>query len=117
MAMGMPALIGAAGLAVDTAQWYVWRGELQYAIDAGSCGSIRYGAVVLVLACLATPLVRGESAHQICVARKFGLQIGQAYPKFPGRMRGIGFAAPNVIALAALLDPDELTVSAAGNSR
>jgi Flp pilus assembly protein TadG len=33
MAMGMPALIGGAGLAVDTAQWYMWQKELQYSAD------------------------------------------------------------------------------------
>ncbi len=33
MALGMPALIGGAGLAVDTAQWYMWKRELQFAVD------------------------------------------------------------------------------------
>lgn len=33
MAAGMPALIGGAGFAVDTAQWYMWKRELQYAVD------------------------------------------------------------------------------------
>ena len=33
MALGMPALIGGAGLAVDTAQWYMWKRELQFAAD------------------------------------------------------------------------------------
>jgi Flp pilus assembly protein TadG len=33
VALGMPALIGGAGLAVDTAQWYLWKRELQYAVD------------------------------------------------------------------------------------
>lgn len=33
MAAGMPALIGGSGLAVDTAQWYLWQKELQYAAD------------------------------------------------------------------------------------
>lgn len=33
VAMGMPALIGGAGFAVDTAQWYMWKRELQYATD------------------------------------------------------------------------------------
>ena len=33
VAMGMPALIGGTGLAVDTAQWYMWKRELQYAVD------------------------------------------------------------------------------------
>lgn len=31
--LGMPALIGGAGVAVDTAQWYLWKRELQYAAD------------------------------------------------------------------------------------
>ncbi|MEP6867925.1 MAG: pilus assembly protein TadG-related protein, partial [Novosphingobium sp.] len=33
VAMGLPALIGASGLAVDVAQWYMWKNELQYAAD------------------------------------------------------------------------------------
>jgi Flp pilus assembly protein TadG len=33
MAVGMPVLVGGAGLAIDTAQWYQWKGELQYAVD------------------------------------------------------------------------------------
>jgi Flp pilus assembly protein TadG len=33
MALGMPALIGGSGLAVDTAQWYMWKRELQFAVD------------------------------------------------------------------------------------
>ncbi len=33
VALGMPALIGSSGLAVDTAQWYMWKGELQFAVD------------------------------------------------------------------------------------
>ena len=33
LAIGMPAMIGGAGLAVDTAQWYMWKRELQFAAD------------------------------------------------------------------------------------
>ena len=33
MALGMPALIGGTGYAVDTAQWYAWKQELQFATD------------------------------------------------------------------------------------
>ncbi len=33
VALGMPVLIGGTGFAVDTAQWYMWKGELQYAAD------------------------------------------------------------------------------------
>ncbi len=33
VAAGMPALIGAAGLGVDTAQWFMWKREMQYAAD------------------------------------------------------------------------------------
>lgn len=31
--LGMPVLIGGTGYAVDTAQWYLWKRELQYAVD------------------------------------------------------------------------------------
>lgn len=33
VAAGMPALIGASGLAVDSAQYYMWQRELQFAVD------------------------------------------------------------------------------------
>ena len=33
VAVGMPALIGGAGVAVDTAQWYLWKKELQHSVD------------------------------------------------------------------------------------
>lgn len=36
MALGMPALIGGSGLAVDTAQWYLWQKELQHRADQGA---------------------------------------------------------------------------------
>ena len=32
-AAGAPVFIGGAGLAVDTAQWYMWKREMQYAVD------------------------------------------------------------------------------------
>jgi Flp pilus assembly protein TadG len=36
VAIGMPALVGGAGYAVDTAQWYMWKRELQHAVDQGA---------------------------------------------------------------------------------
>jgi len=33
VAMGTPVLIGGAGFAVDTAQWYMWKRELQHSVD------------------------------------------------------------------------------------
>ena len=33
VALGMPMLIGGAGLGVDVAQWYMWKRELQFAVD------------------------------------------------------------------------------------
>lgn len=33
VALGMPVLIGGTGFAVDTAQWYMWKRELQFATD------------------------------------------------------------------------------------
>lgn len=36
VAIGVPALIGGAGYAVDTAQWYMWKRELQHAVDQGA---------------------------------------------------------------------------------
>lgn len=33
VAIGIPALIGTAGLGVDTAQWFAWKRELQHATD------------------------------------------------------------------------------------
>ena len=42
--IGFVSLVGAAGLAVDTAQWYLWRRQLQQAVDAGA----RAGALSLI---------------------------------------------------------------------
>jgi Flp pilus assembly protein TadG len=33
VALGMPMLLGGAGLGVDMAQWYMWKRELQFAVD------------------------------------------------------------------------------------
>ncbi|MEZ5692271.1 MAG: TadE/TadG family type IV pilus assembly protein [Altererythrobacter sp.] len=33
VAIGTPMLMGGAGLAVDTAQWYLWKRELQHGVD------------------------------------------------------------------------------------
>ncbi|MHA6333512.1 pilus assembly protein TadG-related protein [Qipengyuania sp. CAU 1752] len=33
VALGMPVLVGGTGYAVDTAQWYLWKRELQHAVD------------------------------------------------------------------------------------
>ena len=33
VALGLPMLIGGAGLGVDMAQWYMWKRELQFAVD------------------------------------------------------------------------------------
>lgn len=33
VALGLPMLMGGTGLAVDTAQWFMWKRELQFAVD------------------------------------------------------------------------------------
>lgn len=33
VALGMPMLIGGAGMGIDVAQWYMWKREIQYAAD------------------------------------------------------------------------------------
>jgi Flp pilus assembly protein TadG len=38
VALGMPVMIGTTGLAVDTAQWFLWKRELQHAVDQGALG-------------------------------------------------------------------------------
>ncbi|HKT86223.1 MAG TPA: TadE/TadG family type IV pilus assembly protein [Novosphingobium sp.] len=38
VAVGMPALIGAAGLAIDVAQWYTWKREVQHSVDQAALG-------------------------------------------------------------------------------
>ena len=41
VALGAPALIGAGGFAIDTAQWYMWKRELQHSVDqAAYAGAI-----------------------------------------------------------------------------
>lgn len=45
-ALGLPALIGAAGYGADTAQWYMWQRELQHSVDQAAIGgawSLAYG--------------------------------------------------------------------------
>lgn len=37
-AIAMPMLLGGAGLAVDTAQWYMWKRELQHSVDQAAVG-------------------------------------------------------------------------------
>lgn len=39
VAVGLPALIGGAGLAVDFSQWYLWERELQLATDQAAIGA------------------------------------------------------------------------------
>ncbi len=38
IAMSAPVLVSAAGYAIDTAQWFLWRRELQYAADQAAIG-------------------------------------------------------------------------------
>lgn len=38
VAVAMPALIGGAGLAVDFAQWYTWKREVQHSVDQAAIG-------------------------------------------------------------------------------
>lgn len=33
LAFGLPAVVGGSGLAVDMSQWYMWKRDLQYAVD------------------------------------------------------------------------------------
>ncbi|WP_217906649.1 TadE/TadG family type IV pilus assembly protein [Qipengyuania atrilutea] len=33
VALGVPSLVGGAGFAIDTAQWYMWKRELQHSVD------------------------------------------------------------------------------------
>jgi Flp pilus assembly protein TadG len=33
VALGLPAMIGGTGLAVDIGQWYLWKRDLQIAVD------------------------------------------------------------------------------------
>ncbi len=39
-AFALPVLVGGVGLAVDTAQWYLWKRELELAADAGALSGI-----------------------------------------------------------------------------
>ena len=33
---GITALVGAAGISVDTVQWYLWKRQMQQAVDTGA---------------------------------------------------------------------------------
>jgi len=73
LGLGLPAMIGSSGLAVDVAQWYMWKRELQYAVDqaalagawartqSGSAGSYQSRAMQEFNANLAT--VKGYTAN------------------------------------------------------
>lgn len=37
-ALGLPAVLGATGYGVDTAQWYMWQRELQHSVDQAAIG-------------------------------------------------------------------------------
>lgn len=37
-ALALPMLLGGAGLAIDTAQWYMWKRELQHSVDQAAVG-------------------------------------------------------------------------------
>ena len=37
-ALGLPVLLAATGYGVDTAQWYMWKRELQHSVDQGAIG-------------------------------------------------------------------------------
>ena len=39
VALGMPVLIGTSGLAVDSAQYYMWKRDLQFAVDSAALGA------------------------------------------------------------------------------
>jgi Flp pilus assembly protein TadG len=46
-ALAMPVLVGATGYGVDTAQWYMWKRELQHSVDQAAIGGAyarAYGA-------------------------------------------------------------------------
>ena len=38
VALGLPMLIGGAGFGTDMAQWYMWKRELQFAVDQAALG-------------------------------------------------------------------------------
>ncbi|MCW1383493.1 pilus assembly protein [Novosphingobium sp. KCTC 2891] len=38
MAVATPVLVSAAGFAIDTSQWFLWKREMQYAADQGAIG-------------------------------------------------------------------------------
>lgn len=39
VAIGMPILVGTSGLAVDSAQYYMWKRDLQFAVDSAALGA------------------------------------------------------------------------------
>lgn len=73
MAMGMPVLIGSSGLAVDMTQWYMWKRELQYAVDQ---------------AAIAGAWARAEAAtqdtYQSRATQEFDANLGSLYGKTSG---------------------------------
>lgn len=60
-AAGMTALVGAAGIGVDTVQWYLWKRQMQQAVDTGATA----GALALTFGRDHTAAATGELARTV----------------------------------------------------
>ncbi|PEQ11250.1 hypothetical protein B2G71_18370 [Novosphingobium sp. PC22D] len=65
IALGLPALIGATGFGIDTAQWYLWKSELQQAVDNAAVAGAEARADA-----------RTAQAYKVHAARAFGANLG-----------------------------------------
>lgn len=91
--LGLPILVGAAGLGVDVSQWYLWRRELQFAVDQAAIAG-------------AWALTEPESAGSFAARAKEdyhgNLQVTSAFAGDPVvRLADYGAAAKNSVVVSA----------------
>ena len=93
-AIGASSLVGAAGIGVDTVQWYLWKRQLQQAVDSGAMA----GALSLYQSADVTTNATNEISRNFSGRILFGLMIGSIVelddlPVFKNRMRYPNFMA------------------------
>jgi Flp pilus assembly protein TadG len=77
--VALPALIGAAGLGVDTAQWYTWKREMQYAVDQAAL----------------------SGAFSLSKGKAFSVAQARAISELQSNKQIVSFAAAPQVALAS----------------
>lgn len=109
-AFALPVLLGGAGLAVDTAQWYLWKRELQLAADAGALS----GAFALSQGKDYAARARGDATGNINVADLTGapqVSLGNWGTRTNNAVT-VTLSARHQLAFSSLFLPEPPTVTA-----